>query len=270
MSTLAQRVVTAVALLAVLLFVFLRLPAAAAAGLVALILGIGAWEWSAFLKVETFALRIAYTALILALMAGVFWLFPSRESLLPVLWVGLAWWVVAFVWVLRYPTPIRRDIGGVSGVLVLLPTWAGVLVLLNSSDQGPIYVLFVILIIASADIGAYFVGRQFGRTRLAPLVSPGKTWEGLGGGLAGAIFAAVLVSVYLKMPALVWAVAGASIAVLSVIGDLAVSMFKRHAGLKDSGGLFPGHGGVLDRIDSLTAATPLFVLLALWLGIISV
>jgi len=270
MGTLGQRVMTAVGLLAVLLFVFLRLPPLASVALIGLVLGIAAWEWSGFLKVEAITLRVAYTGLILLLMGAVFWLFPNRRSLVPVLWIGLAWWGVAFAWVLRYPTPIRRDVVAVCGILVLLPTWAGVLLLLNFSGEGRVYVLFVMTIIASADIGAYFAGRQLGRTRLAPAVSPGKTWEGLAGGLAGAMAAAAAGAVLLEMPPLLWVVAGLSIAAISVVGDLAVSMFKRHAGLKDSGGLFPGHGGVLDRIDSMTAATPLFVLLAAWLGIISI
>ena len=268
MSTLTQRVVTAVGLLAVLLFVFLRLPTSAATGLVGLVLVIAAWEWSAFLKVEWVALRGAYAGLILSLMAGVFWLFPNRHSLTPILWMGLGWWSIAFVWVLRYPMSIRRDVGAVCGILVLLPTWAGVLVLLDLSERGPVYVLFAMLIIASADVGAYFVGRIFGRTRLAPAVSPGKTWEGLAGGLAGAVAVAALGANLLGLPRLAWAATGLSVAAISVVGDLVVSMFKRNAGLKDSGGLFPGHGGVLDRIDSMTAATPAFVLAALGLDII--
>jgi phosphatidate cytidylyltransferase len=152
--------------------------------------------------------------------------------------------------------------------MVLLPTWAGVLVLLDLSERGPVYVLFAMLIIASADVGAYFVGRIFGRTRLAPAVSPGKTWEGLAGGLAGAVAVAALGAHLLGLPRLAWAATGLSVAAISVVGDLVVSMFKRNAGLKDSGGLFPGHGGVLDRIDSMTAATPAFVLAALGLDII--
>jgi phosphatidate cytidylyltransferase len=268
MSTLTQRVVTAVGLLAVLLFVFLRLPASAATGLVGLVLVIAAWEWSAFLKVEWVALRGAYAGLILSLMAGVFWLLPNRHSLMPILWMGLGWWSIAFVWVLRYPMSIRRDVAAVCGILVLLPTWAGVLVLLDLSERGPVYVLFAMLIIASADVGAYFVGRIFGRTRLAPAVSPGKTWEGLAGGLAGAVAVAALGAHLLGLPRLAWAATGLSVAAISVVGDLVVSMFKRNAGLKDSGGLFPGHGGVLDRIDSMTAATPAFVLAALGLDII--
>lgn len=270
MSTLTQRVVTAAGLLAVLLLVFLRLPTSAANGLVGLVLLIAAWEWGGFLMLKSAALRAVYAGLIASLMAGVFWLIPNRESLTPVLWLGLVWWGIAFVWVLRYPTSIRRDVGAVCGILVLLPTWAGVLVLLDSSERGSIYVLFVMLIIASADIGAYFIGRSFGRTRLAPAVSPGKTWEGLAGGLAGAVAAAALGAVLLRLPPLAWALVGLGVAAISVVGDLAVSMFKRNAGLKDSGGLFPGHGGVLDRIDSMTAATPLFVLAALWLGLNSI
>jgi phosphatidate cytidylyltransferase len=246
------------------------LPVSAATGLIALVLLIAAWEWGGFLKVKSVTLRAAYAGLIASLMAGVFWFIPNRESLTPLLWLGFGWWGIAFAWVLRYPVSIRRDVGAICGILVLLPTWAGVLVLLYSSERGPIYVLFIMSIIASADIGAYFIGRFFGRTRLAPAVSPGKTWEGFAGGLAGAVAAAALGAVWLGLPPLVWAAVGLGVAAISVVGDLAVSMFKRNADLKDSGGLFPGHGGVLDRIDSMTAATPVFVLAALWLGLISI
>lgn len=264
-----QRVVTATFLFAVLFVVFLRLPAMAGMILVGLVLAVAAWEWSGFFRVEARSLRVAYTGLILMSMAFLLWFFPGQQSLRPVLWIGLIWWGVAFVWVLRYPTPIRRDIVAVCGILVLLPAWAGVLVLLDSYERGPVYVLLVMLIVSSADIGAYFIGRRFGRNKLAPGVSPGKTWEGLAGGLVGGVVAATLAAMVMDFQLFAWAMVGLSLTVISVIGDLAVSMFKRYADLKDSGGLFPGHGGVLDRIDGMTAATPLFALEAARFGIIA-
>jgi phosphatidate cytidylyltransferase len=269
MPKLLQRVVTAVVLLAVLLIVFFRLPPPAAAILIGLLVFVAAWEWSGFLQLESASMRLVYAGLIFALMAGVARFVPAPLPLVPLLWLGLAWWGVAFAWVLRYPTPIRRDVGAVCGVLVLLPAWAGLLALLRAGDGGPVYVLLVLSIVWAADVGAYFSGRFFGRTKLAPAVSPGKTWEGVIGGLAAAGVAAAIGAAWLNLPVTFLVFAGLSVAAISVVGDLTVSMFKRHAGLKDSGSLFPGHGGVLDRVDSITAAVPLFALEAGWIGIIA-
>ena len=269
MNKLQQRVVTAVILLAVLLFVFFRLPPAVAIGVVGLFLAVAAWEWSGFLSAESTAIRVAYVGLILILMAVAVWAFPARLSPVPLLWTSLLWWGIAFIWVLRYPTPIRRDIGAVCGVLVLLPAWVGLLVLLGASERGPEYVLLVLSVIWAADIGAYVTGRTVGRTKLAPTVSPGKTWEGVAGGVFAAGCAAAVGAMALDLSTGFLVPAGLSVAAISVIGDLTVSMFKRHAGLKDSGRIFPGHGGVLDRVDSITAGMPLFTLEAVWMGIVA-
>jgi phosphatidate cytidylyltransferase len=130
-------------------------------------------------------------------------------------------------------------------------------------------VLILLAIVWSADIGAYAFGRLLGKHKLAPTVSPGKTWEGVGGGLVSASAVGALASPMLDVPALELALLAAVTAAGSIVGDLTVSLFKRNAGLKDSGHLLPGHGGVLDRIDSLTAAVAVFVLGLVATGIIT-
>lgn len=266
MNKLLQRVVTAVVLLAVLLLVFFRLPPPAAVGLIGAFISIAAWEWSGFLGTRAFAGRATYVLALMLGMAGSVWLIPAQVPLLPMLWLSLAWWGCAFVWLLYYPTRIRPEIGALCGFLVIIPAWAAIVALLDLPERGAEYVLFVLVLVWAADIGAYFVGRRFGRRKLAPRVSPGKTWEGFVGGLAASAGAAVVGAWWFGLPALQLLAVGLTVGAISVVGDLTVSMFKRNAGLKDSGNLFPGHGGVLDRVDSVTAAVPLFALEFIWLG----
>ena len=268
MNKLMQRVITAVVLLAVLLMVFFVLPRPAAVGVLGAFIIVAAWEWGGFLTLDTFFRRAAYVVLLVALMIISVRILPERMSLLPVLWVCLVWWICAFALVLRYPIKIRRDLGAVCGVLVIIPAWAAMVALLESGEDGPKYVLLVLSIVWAADIGAYFFGRRLGRTKLAPSLSPGKTWEGVIGGLLTAMVAALAGAWWLHLPAVFLVPVALSVAAISIVGDLTVSMFKRNAGLKDSGNLFPGHGGVLDRIDSVSAAVPLFVLEATWLGLV--
>lgn len=270
MSKLLQRVITATVLFAVVLVVFFRLPTAAAAALLGAFVTMAAWEWGGFLRLEQPLLRVGYAFLVLALMLASIGVFPDLLSLRPLLWASLVWWVIAFLWVLRYPTPITRTAGAACGIVVLVPAYLALVTLLRAGERGPEYVLLVLGIVWAADIGAYFVGRRFGRTRLAPRVSPGKTWEGLIGGLLGAACMAAIGASVLTLPIGFVVPLGVSVAALSIVGDLTVSMFKRNAGLKDSGVLFPGHGGVLDRIDSVTAAAPLFLLGISWTGLVPV
>jgi phosphatidate cytidylyltransferase len=166
---------------------------------------------------------------------------------------------------LRYPTAIKPPVTAVCGVFVLLPAWLACVHLILVEPLGAEWVLLVLVIVWAADVGAYVVGRRFGRVRLAPRVSPGKTWEGLLGGLAGAALGASFGGLYFGWPAAQFIPLGLSVGAISVVGDLTVSMFKRNAGLKDSGRLVPGHGGLLDRIDSVNAAVPLFVIELFWL-----
>jgi phosphatidate cytidylyltransferase len=181
-----------------------------------------------------------------------------------VLWASVVWWVVALVWLCRFPTRIPTTVNVACGMLVLVPAWLALARLLYS-DMGAQWLLFVFVLVWAADIGAFFVGRAVGRVRLAPRVSPGKTWEGVLGGLVTAAAAAFAGALWFGRPVFGFVALCLAAALGSVVGDLTVSMFKRHAGLKDSSDLLPGHGGILDRIDSMMAAAPLFVLGLEWL-----
>jgi phosphatidate cytidylyltransferase len=264
-NALAQRVLTAAVLIAVLLPAFVLLPKAFGVALVTLFVLGAAWEWSAFVSRHNVPLRLLYLTAVTAGAAGVSLAVPAIPMSFVAL-LSLAWWALAFVLILRYPVRLGRAAAAVAGILVLLPAWLGLVALLYTEVGGRKLLLLVLAIVWAADVGAYFSGRRFGRVKLAPRVSPGKTWEGVIGGLVSAALAAAggaAVLGHAPGPALAL---GLSVGAISIVGDLAVSMFKRTAGLKDSGNLFPGHGGVLDRVDSLTAAVPLFVLEAQWLG----
>lgn len=268
MNKLLQRVVTAAVLICILLTVFFWLPPIVAIPVLGLFVVIAAWEWSAFVPFRARPARILYCAMLAGLMSLCIWLFPARLPLAGLLWVAMLWWGFAFTLVLRFPLPLGRAFGILAGIFVIVPAWAALFTLLAVPEIGTQYVLFVLLIIWAADIGAYFTGRALGRTRLAPEVSPGKTWEGVIGGLVAALCVALAGAEWFGWARAFVLPAALGVAFISVLGDLTVSMFKRNAGLKDSGNLFPGHGGVLDRIDSLTAAMPLFALQLSWAGLI--
>jgi phosphatidate cytidylyltransferase len=153
-----------------------------------------------------------------------------------------------------------------AGVFVLVPAWISLVSILQIAGQGPALLLLGMAMIWAADIGAYFAGHRWGRLKLAPQVSPGKTFEGVAGGLLGSVLTAGVGGSLLGLPLAAMLPLGVCVAVTSVVGDLTESMFKRSVGIKDSGRLFPGHGGVLDRIDSITAAVPLFALALQWMG----
>jgi phosphatidate cytidylyltransferase len=183
------------------------------------------------------------------------------------LWAAVAWWVAAFVWILA-GTGRGGSVGAaVAGLLVLVPAAVAIGRLTEFEPAGRELLFVLVLLVAAADIGAYFGGRRFGRRKLAPRVSPGKTWEGLASGVLGAGVAGLAIGWALGMPEPAWLGVCLAAVILSVVGDLLESMFKRRVGLKDSSGLLPGHGGVLDRVDSLTAAAPVFLLGLLLMGV---
>jgi phosphatidate cytidylyltransferase len=154
----------------------------------------------------------------------------------------------------------NRITATVCGFLALVPAWVALAYLYLSKPAGPEMVLYLLGLVWAADIGAFFAGRTFGRVKLAPRVSPSKTWEGVLGGLIFGAVVAALGAAWLKQPRLGFICLSVAVVFVSIVGDLTESMFKRYAGVKDSGALFPGHGGVLDRIDSVTAAAPVFLL----------
>ncbi len=268
MNKLLQRIITAVILLAFVLIVFFVLPRAAALVLMALFVVAAAWEWAGFIPLNRAFSRVAYVLLVVAFMTAVSLVYLGGYPLVGLLWLGLGWWLLAFCLVLRFPVALDGLLTGVCGLFVLIPVWAAARMLLTNVEAGPEMVLYVLAIVAAADVGAYFVGRRLGRVKLAPLVSPGKTWEGVGGGLLAALLVTFAGARMLDLPAAVLLPVGLSVALISILGDLTVSLFKRNAGLKDSGSLFPGHGGVLDRVDGSSAALPLFALQMDWFGLI--
>jgi phosphatidate cytidylyltransferase len=263
---LKQRIVTAIVAGAGLLLVLFVLPASAALGVVIALMLAAAWEWSGLLGAPGLAARLAYVAVIALLLAFVTLRLSDAASVALILKIGLAWWFAALVWVFFYPTPIAMPVRWLCGALVMVPAY---IALVSLYSFAPAILLFALGVVWSADVGAFFAGRRFGRVKLAPLISPGKTWEGVIGGLAAVVLLLVAARLAgLEMDVAVVIPFCLAVATLSIVGDLTVSMFKRNAGVKDSGTLFPGHGGVLDRIDSVAAAAPLFALGLGWIGLV--
>lgn len=263
---LRQRVITALVLAPFVLLVILWVPHLVTATVLALLVVAGAWEWSAFPGFAHPSARFGYVAFIAACL-GVAWYagVNSVESDL-LLYASLAWWMLALLWIAFAPGSVNRATAAIAGLFALVPVW---LALVRLHEHAPQLMLFLLLLVVAADIGAYFAGRAFGKHKLAPRVSPGKTWEGVGGGLlAAAAMAAVGVG-WFGMDTVPFMALCILVAIASVVGDLTESLFKRHAGLKDSGSLLPGHGGVLDRVDSVTAAAPVFIIGLECLGLLS-
>lgn len=259
---LRQRIVTAVIALVALGVVLFVLPPFAAELIIAMVVVAGAWEWSAFLQSRSIPIRIVYVSLVAGGMAAVNLAWP--DAVMPVLQVALLWWLLALAWTFVFPTRIPLAFRWLCGTFVLIPLYAALVLLY---ELNPSLLLFALLIVWAADIGAYFVGKRFGRVKLAPKISPGKTWEGVLGGMALVVILILARSLWADSNLAVLVPFCLGVAGVSIVGDLTVSMFKRTAGLKDSGTLFPGHGGVLDRIDSVSAAAPLFALGLPWLGL---
>lgn len=259
---LKQRVVTAVIALTALLVVLFVLPPVAAGVVTVAVILTGAWEWSGLLGVSGSIPRIIYVAVVGAMIALVSLVLASQTAV--ILQIALIWWLCALVWTFFFPTRIPAVVSWLAGVLVLVPLYVA-LVLLYQAE--PTVLLFALLIVWVADSGAYFAGKKFGRVKLAPAVSPGKTWEGVIGGLIAVLLLAIGWSLWLETNLAVLIPFCMAVACLSIVGDLTVSMFKRNTGVKDSGKLFPGHGGVLDRLDSVASAAPLVALGLGWAGL---
>lgn len=262
---LKERIATALLLAAALLTVLFLAHADVGVVLFALLLLVAAWEWAGLAQVRRPVYRAAFTLAIALLIGWLAWWAPTGRIPQPLLWTQLVIWAMAAGWLARFPAPIPSRIVLLAGLLLLPLAWLAFAHLLKTRGFGAPWALYLFLVVAAADVGAYFAGRHFGKVKLAPKISPNKTWEGLIGGLALVVLVGIGGAAWFGVPvpgllALVLAVAG-----ISVVGDLGISMLKRTAGLKDTGQLFPGHGGVLDRIDSLIAAIPLFVLGLHWL-----
>lgn len=252
--------ITALVLGSAVVAAVLFLPTVPAAALLGLLWVAGGWEWAGLAAGGPVA-RAAYAAATAALIAAALWIWPPPAAFVDgVLLAAAIVWLMATAGILTYPRLISRPVVWLSGPLLLLPGWLCVPIIHGLEPNGPVVCLALLAIVACADIGAFFTGRAVGRIKLAPRISPGKTWEGVAGGLALALLAAAVMAPLIGMPASLLLPIAALSSMLSVVGDLTVSMLKRSAGVKDSGRLLPGHGGVLDRIDGLNAALPAFTI----------
>ena len=259
---LKQRIITAVILGLGLLAVLFRMSAGVALLVFGAVFTLGAWEWAALGGLKTAPARVLYALLVAAMLVIVWQWSRGVERRVIVCLAACVWWAVAFIWVATAPERRRPLLVLVCGFFVLVPCFVAIAAVHTGSGtvHGPQAVLWLLAWVFSADIGAYFAGRAFGRLKLARRVSPGKTWEGAFGGLALSTCLAAAGARWFGIAALPAMSFGVALIAMSIVGDLTESMFKRGAGLKDSGSILPGHGGVLDRIDSITAAAPLYAL----------
>ncbi|WP_346836892.1 phosphatidate cytidylyltransferase [Microbulbifer sp. SAOS-129_SWC] len=274
---LKQRIITALVLVALFLGALFLIPIQWFALVTVAVILIGGWEWANLSNLNR-ALRFVFLAVLGAALVGTAqYVFamdfssPNTDNARQILAVACGWWALAFLWVQSYPASAmlwgNRWARGLIGLVVLVPAWLAVVLLrgLHGGD-GAWLVLFVVAVVVAADVGAYFVGRRFGKHKLAREVSPGKSWEGFFGGLGACLILALVVSAMFHLPlknTILFSLGVLVTALASVIGDLVESMFKRHRGIKDSSQILPGHGGILDRLDSLSAALPVFTMAAL-------
>jgi phosphatidate cytidylyltransferase len=275
-SVLRQRVITAVAIIVPVGLLIGFGPSWLVALFALLVVALAAWEWGRLGQFASPYAQYAFTVAAPALLAMLLllWLGGGWSAWhLAVLVLAGLWWLLVFLGLAWYRPGLGAAPAGhlllrVAGLLTLVPAGLALVWLHTASAT---LVFYLILLVAAADTGAYFVGRRFGRSKLAPEISPGKTREGL----LGALFAVILVGLLgawlfglAAMDALVFGLLSIVVALVSVAGDLQESVLKREAGVKDSGTLLPGHGGILDRIDSLTAAAPVFLLGLLWTALL--
>jgi phosphatidate cytidylyltransferase len=264
------RVLTALVLGAVLISVLLLAPPVAVRALLGLFVIAGAWEWAAFAGCSERAPRLGFVLLIAVVSVGGRALVEggvvTGAAFGVLLRVAACWWVVALLWLVIAPQRVSRWAAVVAALCSLPPTWIALTHIAENWTRGTQWVVFIVVLAFAADTGAFFAGRAFGRTKLAPHVSPGKTWEGVIGGLLLAALAGLAGARWFGQSTAPFVLLCLLAAAFSVVGDLTESMFKRASGMKDSGRVFPGHGGVLDRIDSLLAVTPFMALGLIQLG----
>ena len=265
---LAALVMAPLAIAAILL-----LPTDWMMALAAVVFLLGLWEWFDLAEIEDTLARTVLLVAHLALMVALVWASRSTSGFSFVLLelmtvIGVVWWLLALAWLGRYRFASDHDTHArvfklAAGALATIPAWCALAWIHAGQPNGHRWLLCALMVVWAADTGAYFSGRHFGRHKLAPKISPNKTVEGLVGGMLLAVIVGVVLSLFAgattaQLPAV--ALVSLLAALFSVVGDLFESLLKRHAGVKDSGALIPGHGGVLDRLDGVLAALPAFAL----------
>ncbi len=260
---LRNRIITALILAPLAVGAVFFLPAGWFAVVFWGVAALGAYEWVGLMGVQRVPLRL----LCLLPLALICWALYGRLDLYPqVLYLGWMVWGLALIAVLSFPrfAAVFKNAAvlAVLGLVVFTAAWTS-LVVIQAHPEGSLWLVWMFFLVWGADVGAYFAGRAFGKNTLAPQVSPGKTWEGVIGGVLLAGGACGLVLVWWRDDALVWLVLMLALIVISVLGDLFESLVKRASGVKDSGTILPGHGGMLDRIDSILAVLPFFAVVLL-------
>ncbi len=263
---LKTRVLTALVLAPLIVATIYLAPMWFYALLFALATAAAAYEWAALVGLDRGLTQWTYTFSFALLAVVIYWYPPLRPLLL---WAAAAFWLLALVRVLRFSGSERLSginvVDAVLGLVVIGGSFAALLEL-RAGSTGAHWVMLSLLLVWLADIGAYFAGRKFGRRKLLPPVSPGKTWEGVYGGMLATIVVIGGALLLWQQSILAWLVALPLLVLLSVLGDLFESTLKRRAQVKDSGTLLPGHGGMLDRIDAQLAVLPYMALLVGVLG----
>ncbi|MEP7206903.1 MAG: phosphatidate cytidylyltransferase [Casimicrobiaceae bacterium] len=273
---LTTRILTAAALVPLVLAGLFLLPPRSWGLAATLVIAIGAWEWATLTALRGM-LRAGFVVVTVATALALLWLPAFRFDagwptpvVVVVCGAATAFWLAVVPFWLRGQWHMRSAFAAAAvGWLVLVATWVAIVAM---QAQSPWRVLAAMAVVWIADTAAYFSGRTFGRHKLAPAISPGKTWEGVAGALAAvALYATLLVAwspgaLATALPVAGWVLLAVAVAGISVCGDLFESLMKRQAGVKDSGRILPGHGGVLDRIDALLAAMPPFAVAAVLLA----
>lgn len=261
---LMQRVLTACVLIPAVIGILFFAPPLANNSAIILVMALASWEWSTLFGIKSFHNKV----ILLLITMGVLWL--AMQNIFLTLLISMVWWLVALAKMGAYPYgkevwANNKIFLSVLSIFVLVP-FAVSLIILN-----PLQILYLLLLVWGADIGAYFVGSKWGQHKIAPKLSPKKSYQGLAGGMFLALLVGSVFAWFVDQPQIMASFEFGymmfsfiiTVVMFALFGDLFESMIKRAVGVKDSGKLLPGHGGILDRIDSLTAAAPWFALVSI-------
>jgi phosphatidate cytidylyltransferase len=253
----------------------LMLPTPYMGALTAMLLLAGLYEWAGLAMLKRKIPKLLYLLCNAVIVTAIAWLDDANQTLLMVTTlIGGIFWLFSLLWLWQFGFAKDQSLENttlklLSGSLACIPAWTA-LVWIHSSENGPAWALFAVGLIAIADSGAYLFGVNFGKRKLAPNISPGKSWEGFWGGLVCTVGLAIVCAFYFddnQPRILAFALLGLLTGIFSVLGDLFESLLKRHAQIKDSSTLIPGHGGLLDRLDSIVSGLTVFALLKFWLAL---
>jgi phosphatidate cytidylyltransferase len=262
---LLQRTLTALVLAPLVILIILLSSDAVFAVIVSAAFLAALWEWSQLSGLKSQPWRSGLLLLATCVFAWLWW--ARATALTPLLLAaGVAWWLLACLWLRHFafaaaPTRENLALKLLAGAFVIVPTWVALTSIHAHQPHGQWWTLLALVIVWASDIGAYFSGRTFGKRKLAPQISPGKTWAGAYGAMAAGVLVALIGSWLLDVrgvPLIAIGLLAAVTVAVSIVGDLIESLMKRHAQVKDSGSIFPGHGGLMDRLDSVFAALPVF------------